>query len=196
MQPINFKFHWNLLSSTWAQNFSPCDTDSCSPFIFFVNHNLNDPVSACKRTYEACHRVNLLYSWAVPLLETCIRFLEMWGGRRWTCKHATCTHFSPAHSTTLALFHATQMSTVLPLVRSNTQSNIDSIEEQPSVRVKSCLVLEDAIQNFDSMSEGGRFRLFTPAGAGGNFRCHGEYIEPLALVVTMDCNGNVIAGFN
>jgi hypothetical protein len=62
--------------------------------------------------------------------------------------------------------------------------------------VKSCLVLEAAIQNFDSMSEGGRFRLFTTAGAGGCFCCHGEYIERLDLVVTMDCNGEVIASFN
>jgi hypothetical protein len=103
---------------------------------------------------------------------------------------------STAYSTTLALFQSTKRNTALPLVRSNTQSHIDLTVEQPFVCVKSCLVLEVAIQNFDSMSEGGRFRLFTTAGAGGKFCCHGEYIERLALVVTMDCNGNVTAEFN
>jgi hypothetical protein len=99
-------------------------------------------------------------------------------------------------STTLALFHSTKRNTILPLVRSNTQSHVDCGVEQPFVCVKSCLVLEAAIQNFDSMSEGGRLRLFTTAGAGGNFCCHGEYIERLALVVAMDFNGKVTAGFN
>jgi hypothetical protein len=41
--------------------------------------------------------------------------------------------------------------------------------------VKSCLVLEAAIQKLNSMSEGGRCRLFTAVGReGGRFCCHGN----------------------
>jgi hypothetical protein len=81
-------------------------------------------------------------------------------------------------------------------VRSNTQSDTECTVEQPFVCVKSCSVLEAAIQNFDSMSESGRFRLFTAVRAGGKFCCYGECIERFGLVVKMHCNGNFTAEFN